>query len=429
MRIGLFLALLLSGCAGAGTGSPLPPEAADGPAPQQPAPPPSPQGAARLSVERALDLADRHHPELAAYRARVDAAEGRARQAGLLPNPLLIGRMESASLEGNTTGEAEFLLGASQRLPVGGRLGAAGEAERREGDRLAREQDVRRLEIHSRVRGAFATALFSEEVSRSTTETHELARRAVEVARVRQGAGEATADEVARVEMEEIRARLEQDKAQGLRDLAFVALASALGEAGLRIDNVEGSLETALDLPSVESVLASLDGGAHAALGRAEIDAARARVDLARAERIPDVTIDLFYRRLESSNRNAFDVGLVVPLPLFDRNQGRLREAEAERRAAEARARSTRDDAVRRVREAHVKLSEAIGHVRLVRDELLPRTALVSRTAETRYGAGDLSLADVIPIRREAAAVRLAYLQGLREVMEAWGELRLFLKP
>ncbi len=428
MRFGMLLALLLSGCAGAAEPLPLP-EADHGPASRRPAPPPPPRGAARLSIEQALDLADRHHPELAAYRARVEAAEGRAQQAGLLPNPTLVGLMESASLEGNTTGEAEFLVGVSQRIPVGGRLGAAGEAERRESDRLARERDVRRLEIHSRVRGTFATALFSAEVARLTAETHELGRRAVEVARVRQGAGDATADEVARVEMEEIRARLEKDKAQGLRDLAFVALASALGEAGLRIESVEGSLETALDLPSVESVLDSLDNGAHAALGRADVEATRARVDLARAERIPDVTIDLFYRRLEASNRNAVDVGLVVPLPLFDRNQGRIREAEAERRAAEARARTTRDEAIRRVREAHAKLSEAVVHVRLVRDELLPKAAVVSRAAETRYSAGDLSLADVIPIRREAAAARLAYLEGLREVMEAWGELRLFLKP
>jgi outer membrane protein, heavy metal efflux system len=429
MRTWMVLCLALSGCGVPVREPSVLSETAYGPGSERPAAPTRPQEPARLSIERALSLADRHHPDLAALQARVEASEGRAHQAGLLPNPSLIAKMESASLEGNTTGEAEFLAGVSQRIPVGGRLGAGAEAERREGERLAREREVRRLEVHSKVRGAFATALFAVEVARLTAETRDLARRAAQIARVRQGAGDATADEVARAEMEELRAKLEEDKAQGLRDLAFVALASAIGDAGLRIETVEGALETALDLPSVESILESLDRGAHAALARADVDAARSRLDLARAERVPDVTIDLFYRRLEASNRNAFDVGVVVPLPIFDRNQGRIREAEADRRAAEARARSTRDEAVRRVREAHVKLSEAIGHVRLVRDEMLPKAAVISRTAETRYAAGDLSLADVLPIRREAAAVRLAYLEGLREVMEAWGELRLFLRP
>ena len=115
-------------------------------------------------------------------------------------------------------------------------------------------------------------------------------------------------------------------------------------------------------------------------------------------------------------------MGVSIPLPLFDRNQGRLMEARAETRQAEARGRATRGDAVRRVREAHVRLGEAIGHARLVRDEILLRAETVRQAAEARHELGDLSLADVLPIRREFAAARLAHLDALREVMEAWGE-------
>jgi hypothetical protein len=32
-----------------------------------------------------------------------------------------------------------------------------------------------------------------------------------------------------------------------------------------------------------------------------------------------------------------------------------------------------------------------------------------------------LSLADILPIRRDRAAARLAHLDALREAMEAWG--------
>jgi cobalt-zinc-cadmium efflux system outer membrane protein len=397
-------------------------EAASRPKPPQDAP------LSGLNLERALVLAERSHPELAASAARVEAAEGRAAQAGAFPNPALVARMESAPFQGAAAGDAEYLAGISQRLPVGGRLGAASEAERLEAERLRREREIQGIEIRTRVRGAFATALFSAEVARLQEELLALSRRAVTVARARRDAGDATADEVARAEMEEARARLEEDKAHGLRDLAFVALAASLGDPGLRIESVEGGLEGALEIPTVESVLASLDAGPRAALARADVDAARARVDQARAERIPDVTLDLFYRRLEHSKTDTFDVGVVVPLPVFDRNGGRIREAEAERREAEARARSTRGEAVRRVREAHVKLSEAVHHTRLAKQEILPKAETVLKVAEARYAAGDLSLADLLPIRREYASARLAYLDGLREVMEAWAELRAFLR-
>ncbi len=394
---------------------------------QEQARPPSPPQAF-LNLDQALSLAERVHPGLVASKELVEAAEGRALQAGLLPNPLLVARMESAPLKGGTTSEAEYVVGLTQRLPVGGRLGAAREAERLEAERLRREYDVEVFEVRARVRGAFATALFAAEVAKLHTETLELSRRAVVVAKARRDNGDATADEVARVELEEARARLENDKAHGLRELAFVGLAAALGDPALRIGTVEGRLETTLEFPTLESILAALTAGPHEALGRAGVEAASARLDLARTERIPDVALDLFYRRLEQTKTNTFDVGVVIPLPVFDRGQGRVRAAEAERREAEARARLGRGEAVRRVREAYVKLTEAMNRAKLAREEILPRSQTILKVAETRYAAGDLSLAEVLPIRRDHAVARLAYLDGLREVMEAWGDLKAFLR-
>lgn len=420
--------LVLAGCAGPKS-EPDPLEDAERYRPAQrvvQAKPPS-RTETSLNLEQALALAERIHPELAAAQERVEIAEGRAQQAGLFPNPNLVGRMESAPFKGGTAGEAEYVAGIGQKLPLGRRLGAAREAEQLEAERLRRQYGIELLEVRSRVRGAFATALFAAEVAKLQTETLELSRRAAAVAKARKEAGDATADEVARVELEEARARLEEDKAHGLRELAFVALAAALGDPALKIEGLEGRLETALEIPSLESVLASLAGGPHEALGRAAVDAANAKVDQALSERIPDVTLDLFYRRLQASKTDSFDVGVIIPLPVFDRNQGRVRAAEAERRETEARARLTRGEAVRRVREAHVRLSEAVSHTKLAKDEILPRAETVLKVAEARYAAGDLSLTDVLPIRRDYASARLAYLDGLRELMGAWSELKVFI--
>jgi outer membrane protein, heavy metal efflux system len=422
-----FAVLVLAGCSSGPTET-LPSDAERYRPPTLPAPAVEPP-VEKLDLSRAFDLAERLHPDLAQGRARVEAAEGRALQAGILPNPALVGRMESAPFEGRTSGDAEYLAGVSQRLPIGGRLGSAREVENREAERLRREQDVKRFDVRSRVQGAFATALFAAEVARLQADTLELARRAVVVAKARRAAGDATADELARVEMEEARARLDEDKAHGLRELAFVGLAAAVGDPALQVKSVDGALESTLELPALESVLSALDVGPQAALARSGVEAARARVDLAKVERVPDVTLDLFYRRIGASDTNAFDVGVTIPLPIFDRQQGRLQAAQAEEREAEARARATRGDAVRRIREAHVNLREALGHARLVKEDILPRAETVLKAAEARHAAGDLSLADVLPIRRDYASVRLAYLEALREVMESWGELRLFLKP
>lgn len=420
--------VLLAGCAGPEPEPPIPWDRGPAPAPARTSSPSYPLEIPTLSLDRAFAIADSIHPELAAGRASVDAAEGKAQQAGLYPNPLLVGRMESAPFQGGTAGNAEFVGGLSQRIPIGGRLGAARESEMKERERLIAEYYVRQLEVRSRVHAAFAAALYAAEVVRIETEAAKISERAVTVARARREAGDLLAEEVARAEMEQFRTALELDHAEGLRDMAFVALAAAVGDSLLRIGAVEGNLEAALEVPAIGSILEGLGRSPYAALAEAEQSVARARVDQARLERIPDVSLDLLYRRLQHSETNAFDVGVTVPLPLFDRNQGRLRELHAESRGAEARARGIRNDAVRKAREAHIQLSEAMHHARLLKSEILPRAETVLRGAEVRFAGGDLSLADVLPIRRDRISSQLAYLEALREVMEAWARLRPFLK-
>jgi outer membrane protein TolC len=58
--------------------------------------------------------------------------------------------------------------------------------------------------------------------------------------------------------------------------------------------------------------------------------------------------------------------------------------------------------------------------------EILTKAETVLKGAEARYTAGDISLADILPVRRDWAAVQLSYLESLREVMLAWATLSLY---
>ena len=58
-----------------------------------------------------------------------------------------------------------------------------------------------------------------------------------------------------------------------------------------------------------------------------------------------------------------------------------------------------------------------------LREEILPRADRVLQGAEVRYRAGDMSLTELLPVRRDWTRVRLDYLEALHEVMQAWAEL------
>ena len=209
-----------------------------------------------------------------------------------------------------------------------------------------------------RVQSAFATALYWQRVIQTREEDVRSAANNVTLAQARLAAGDTIPAEVAQAEVELRRAELECDKAMSSAAQSVKALAAAMGDAALDVRSLDGVLEEALAAPALSSLTARLDESPLLVAAAADITVQRAQMDLAESQRTPDVNVDLFYRRL-GENGNAFDVGVRLPLRLFDRGQGRRQETRAELSAAEARAQVLRNELFLRVQTAHQKLENA----------------------------------------------------------------------
>ena len=379
---------------------------------------------AALTLEEAFTLAERHHPDLAEARALLDAAEGRAQQAGLFPNPEAIARIESAPFRGRTTGDAEYLAGVAQPIPLGPRLSKAKQAEQHERERQVYAAEARRLDVRKRVHAAFATALYQElAVSAQSNITHTFAA-AVDITRRRVDVGDALPEDAARVELELARAQVELNRAESMRQLSLRTLAAAIGTEIPLTRRPAGNLDDAFDVPSLEQISSALSDHPALLTASADVRATEARIALARVQRIPDITIEALYRRLQAERRDAFDIGVSIPVPLFDRNQGRVREARGELAASEARLQFARTTLELGSHEVHARLTTALTRTRSLRDDVLPRADTILQTAEKRHAAGDIRLTDLLPIRRDWAAIQLTYLESLRDVAQAWADLR-----
>jgi cobalt-zinc-cadmium efflux system outer membrane protein len=382
-----------------------------------------------LTLKEALALAERNHPELAEAGALVRAAEGREQQARAFPNPEAIARMENSPFSGRTAWNADYLAGVGLTLPLGNRRQESARVEGLDRQRLDLAADGKRLEVHRRVHGAFALALYQEQAHQLRSELANSAEQAVRVTRIRVESGDAVPTDLARVEAEMAGAQAEWRRSDLMRRQALTALSTTIGLPNGDVREVQGSLDSTLEMPALTELTAEL--ATHPAMAAAGADLAtrEAGVSLAKVQRIPDLKAELLYRRIESTQGDAFDVGISLPLPLFDRGRGRLREAEAHRDAAEARLRSTRNELHGKLREAHALLTAALSDIWTLETEVLPKMKAVRDGAEARYVAGDISLAEVLGVRRDDAGVRLRYLESLRDTMLAWAELRPFLKP
>lgn len=379
-----------------------------------------------LSLDAALELCDKGHPRLQEMKARLQGAEGQILQAGLLPNPSLVARVEQIPLRGSADKFIQPILGISQDISIGGRLSRAENLAKKEQAKAQQALEVERRELHRKVRGRFATALYMTRVAELKRSTRSLMDELVRISELRVKAGDNSPDDLARAELETLRIEVETARIENLRRRAMIDLASALGNPNLSIKGLSGHLEERLEIGRAKWLLKQLDKTRELRLADAEIESHEARVALIESERVPDISVDLFYRRLEDDNIDSIDFGVRIPLGIFDRRQGDLITARAKVDEGRSRRKRIRAQLESRIKKAGLSLRNALARSTLLRDKVLPRAKTLLSSAKIRFEAGDIGLSELLIRRREDVSLQVSYLESLREVMVAWVEISSF---
>ncbi len=378
-----------------------------------------------ITMNDALAAALKNSPQLAAFSWEMRAREAEALQAGLLPNPELTGEVENVAGTGDVSGfsASETTIGFSQLFEMGGkrakRLALAG----RNHDLAAWDYEAARIVVLTRVRKAFINVL-------ALQKERDLAENLVGVAesvfesvsrRVKAGAVSPVEESRALVELETSRI----DRDQVVRELAIAVrrLAATWGETSPSKLTAEGDLESLTAAPPLEVLTGRIEQNPDIARWAAEIDRRRAAVELARAEGVPDLTIGAGVRRLAETDDTGFIFEVGLPLPLFDRNQGRSRAAGARLRRAEEEERDTRIRILTEISSIHAQLLAARSEVTALTKRILPRADEAFLTARDAYQRGLMRFTDVLDTRRALFELRARYFRALVRYHHAKADL------
>lgn len=383
-----------------------------------------------LSLPVAIEIALAANPALASADARVEAAAGRAWQAGRWSNPALTLAVEEWPLDnGGHFRDGKQTIGIQQQLPWPGkpglerRLGAVGVEW---GKALRR---LRQIELVRDVKAAFARVLAAREAVGLGDELVALAASSAETAGKRVRAGAAPYQEQLRTEVQLAQVRAEAD---GLRrDLANArqVLAALLGRTELAEVGLTGELprtgearligeppaDWPADHPSLQAATLALD--------RAELSYSRARL-----EPYPDITASVAGGRLGELDSSIVEFSLAIPLPLLDSSRGRKDEAAANITAAEAELREVRLRLEREWRVARQRYRTAAEQAATYRDEILPKSDEALRLVQAGFDEGKFSLIDLLDTQRTTAQTRFAFQQVRLELGIARAELEALLE-
>ena len=373
--------------------------------------------AGTLTLRGALALALARSPELAAASWAVRAAEARALQEGLIPNPEVRVQMDdfggTGEFEGTRYSEQRIRL--SQVIELGGKAAKRQRAAGLEAALCGWDYETTRLDVFTETAKAFAVVLATQKRLAAAQEMHDLAEQVMSLVsrRVRGGAGSDLESEEARIELGT--SRIELERARQALEAARAVLASHWNEKSPSFREAIGDLEdmSPTQIPPWEQVLARIEGNPDVSRWETEARMRQAALELEKANGIPDVRVLLGSKRVEETGDYGYSVALEVLLPIFDRNQGSIREARFncvkasyERRAATMVAAAT-------LRQAYQALSISHRTAVLLKNEVLPAAQRALGTTRRALEGGTVTDLQLLRAQRTLFKARTRQIDAL----------------
>ena len=377
----------------------------------------------RADAERAALAAG---TRIAFARADTAAAMARMLTARVLPNPVLATSYTKAVPQKHVTLDIPVFDAIWTR---GLRVGQASASARASRLMYASERLAALVEVDT----TYTRALASDARFRLSRQTARDADSLRKMTIARRDAGDASDLDV---DLATVVAGQQLNVTTGDSLTYMSALLTVQTLMGIPVDSVSIVLADSLALTSADTSGASRptgNAGSTASVVAAEASLKAAELGVALQKRsafvLPSLSVGAEWGDPGGSEPGYLPIiGLSVPLPIFNRNQGPIAEARAEQERARAQLVATRL-AVRQRLIERMKEREAL-LVKIARDrDLVIRADRVAQKSLTAYREGASALPAVLEARRSAREVLGQYIDDLAKLLTINTELRALTQP
>lgn len=370
-----------------------------------------------VTLEQALSLALKNNPELAAFSWRVRAGEARTLQAGLLPNPEFEAEMEEFGGKGERRKfeGLETTLQFSQLIQLAGKRSKRKQVAALERDLTAWDYESKRLNVFTAVRKSFLEVLASQQKVTLNGELVKLSQQLLKTVSDRVRAGKTSPAEVSRAQVRLSARQVELVRARRELESSRQRLAATWGSQSPAFTKVSGTLDTLYSIPPQEKLTSLLQKNPDLARFEIALKQHQAVIALEDARRIPDPTISGGVRRFNETDDNAFVMGLSIPLPFYDRNQGarqearyRLAQTRREKQALEVQLNAA-------LSQTYNSLQSVYNEATTLKNEILPEAQNAYQTINNGYLQGRFDFLDVLDAQSTLFEARGQYIRALME--------------
>ena len=366
-----------------------------------------------------LTLAAQNNPTIRQARLQISAQTAKALQAGLYPNPILnyVGEQIGVDVEGDKDSPGEFQgMTVSQRFVMAGKLKLSREKYMRRAhvsEHLAMAQQFR---VCNDVRIHFYRTLAAGQIVELRRELLKTAEDGAVTARELYNQGQATRPQVRKSSIALQRARLDVLTAENHYRESFRRLIAIVG-VDLTDGVVSGDLMPQSAPISYQDALSLvLTESPELAAARAKLAADQVTVRREQVEWVPDIVAEGGAGYNFDAKETVAAAGLSIELPVFDRNQGTIRQAQLDYRRQQQEIRRTELMLQQEMANVYQQYLTALQIATEYDRVIIPEAELAYQELLESYRANRVDWPTVLDAQMEYFDARLTRVQHLERV-------------
>jgi len=372
-----------------------------------------PEEETALSLQYLEGIALANNPTLVQANAQFRGEQGAAYQAGLPFNPVIGYTGEQIGVNG-TAGELQggFI---AQEIVTGGKLRLSRAKWAQRAQIAATNAQAQQQRVLNDVQTQFCRTLAAQRVV-------EIHRKLVangddnfQTHREMLNLGQTTASAVLQAEVELRRDQLNLKDAENDLQQAWRTLVALVGCPQLTPTRLEDSLSPIQEPLDYELALGQLlSSSPELVAARQKIRHDQLQLEREKVEPIPNILVDARVGRNVEAGDTTAGVSIGLPIPLFDRNQGTIQQAQADLTRAQAEARRLELELQTRMAAEYRSYLSAWQRVEEYQTTMLPKSKEATDLLRQSYQDRRAPWVDVIASERLNMTLEAEYVESLK---------------
>ena len=374
-----------------------------------------PEGPA-LTLPELERIAQENNPVVRQAAADVSAAEGQAIQAGAYPNPN-IGYEGDNFNQGATAGQQGGFV--EQQIKTAGKLKLATAAAMAGVENAQFALRKARIDVATQVRASYFAVLVAQENVKVSTALARMTDDAFRIQVEKVKGGESAAYEPMQLRVQTYQARAALVQARNRYVSASKQLAASLGMPGMPPPRVAGRVDLPVPVISydAEALVRVLSSHTDVLTAETTIRQDKYSLELAKVTPVPDIMTHVAVQHDYTTPPflTQANVAVSIALPLWDKNQGNIRSAQAALARAMDGPHQVRDDLSTRVADAFERYSNGRTLLSYYRTSILPDQVRAYQGVYRRHQQEPdvVSFGDVVSAQQTLAQTISAYIGAL----------------